>query len=165
MQEGGSKTRSGDIAADPYWVTIIGVNDLASSKDASDAIVKIKSRLAATSSAEAAAFNRWLHKQIYQLDRQQFFAAPVLRSDGVELRQSEDHFLYARCACVLAGYLAYNEVLAGRRDFSDFTTIPLQGAEALLYSAEEVCEEIFGVEIDQLESLPLEAGSNSKYWT
>jgi uncharacterized protein DUF4240 len=164
MQGNGSKIHSGDGAGARYWTTVIGTNDLRSSKDISRAIAEVKSRLAATSPAEAAGFDQWLHQQIFQLDRKEFFEVPVLRSDGAEIGQSEDHFLYARCACVLAGFSTYSEVLNGRRGFSDFAAIPLQGAELLLYAAEEVCTEVFKVEIDRLASCPLDAGSNSKYW-
>jgi hypothetical protein len=164
MQEDMSKAHSGDAVEGGYWTTIIGANNLTSSKDVREALIKVKARLAATSPAEMAAFDQWLHEQIYQLDRKEFFEAPIFRSDSVVQRQSEDHFLYARCACVLAGHFAYGEVVTGRRNFSDYAAIPLQGAELLLYVAEEVCEEVFDIVIDRREFLPLEAGSNSKYW-
>lgn len=127
---------------DDFW-TIIGTNDLTSAKSVTVALAKVKARLAATvtSSPQLNEFDQWLGRQIRQLDRKEFFKSPVITDDGREFQQTDDHFLYARCACILTGSTAIADVLGGRRNFTDFTAIRLQSAELLLYLAAQVSEE------------------------
>jgi hypothetical protein len=147
-----------------FWDSIIGANPLETSGDVDIALRDVRIRLASTSAEVASEFDRWLSGRIYQLDRRALFELPVPNGDGIETGQSEDHFLYARCACVLAGRVPFLEVLSGARSFADFSRIPLQKAELLLYIPEEVCREEFDTQIARFDSWPLEAGSNHEYW-
>ena len=124
-----------------FW-RIIGTNDLTTSATVTVALARVKARLAATASSVAhlREFDQWLEEQLRQLDRKDFFDSPVISSEGKRFRQTDDHFLYSRCACILTGATAMAEVLAGRRSFIDFTAIPLQRAELLLYLAKEIGE-------------------------
>jgi hypothetical protein len=137
---------SGDAGIDDFWA-IIGTNDLTSAKSVAAALGKVKTRLAATSPAQLSEFDQWLSRQIRELDRRAFFESPVITDDGRIFQQTDDHFLYSRCACILAGRTAMADVLAGRRSFTDFTVIRLQRAELLLYLAAQVSEEAFGTQI------------------
>jgi hypothetical protein len=124
-----------------FW-NVIGRNELSSAESVATALAKVEARLAAaaTSSAYLREFDQWLSRQVSLLDREELFKVKVVNRDGKEFRQSEDHFLYARCACILAGSAAVSDVLAGRRSFADFTAIRLQSAELLLYLAAELQE-------------------------
>jgi Protein of unknown function (DUF4240) len=125
-----------------FWI-IIGTNELTSGKSVTAALAKVKRRLAANarSQSQLAEFDQWLQQQIDQLDRKQFFDLPVFAADGRKFSQTEDHFLYARCACILTGTAAMTGVLAGRRSFEDFAAIRLQRAELLLYLAAEISDQ------------------------
>jgi len=146
-----------------FWA-IIGTNDLTSSESVAAALAKVRERLSTTSPARLAKFDQSLARQLYELDRGEFFEIPVVRDDGREFKQSDDHFSYARCACILTGATTMAQVLSGDRSFAGFTAIRLQSAELLLYLAERVGEEVFGVKITQLPSPPIETGSNTQYW-
>ena len=77
-------------------------------------------------------FDRWLSRQLYLLDRKEFFDLPAITRDGGEHPQTDNSLLYARCACGLAGREAFSEVLNGQRSFLDFTEVSLSQAEFLL---------------------------------
>lgn len=136
------------IRMSDFWA-LVGTNDITSAKSVAAALAEVKVRLAAAPPARLDEFDQWLSRQIHQLDRREFFESLVIADDGREFRQTDDHFLYARCACILAGRNAVADVLAGRRSFTDFTAIRLQSAELLLYLAAQVSEEVFGKEIVQ----------------
>lgn len=159
-----SNSRSGDIDKKNFWDNVIGVNSLTSPDEVREAMDGVKRRLAATSPATVSEFDRWLSRQLYLLDRKELFDLPAITSDNNERPQTDDSFLYARCACVLAGHQAFTEVANGRRSFTDFSKVSLFGAEFLLYAAEEVCNEVFSTEIIRLDSWPVTTGSNRKYW-
>ncbi|WP_083936242.1 DUF4240 domain-containing protein [Nocardiopsis ganjiahuensis] len=61
--------------------------------------------------------------------------------------QTEDDFLYSRCACVLSGCRAYEGVLRDVRNFKKYLEAELHGAEGLLYLAGEVYERKTGEEM------------------
>jgi hypothetical protein len=144
-----SNCRSGDDSIDDHSWAIIGTNELTSAESVAAALARVKARLAATSPARLSEFDQWLNRQIDKLDRREFFESLVITDDGREFQQTDDHFLYSRCACILAGPTAAAEVLAGRRSFADFTAIRLQSAELLLYLAAEVCEKVSDTRITQ----------------
>ena len=158
------RSHSGDEVELDFWTSIIGANTLTDSASVVRAIDNLKSRLGATSQATISAFDKWLSWQIYTLDRKEHFKLPAVKSDGTHEPQSEDHFLYARCACILSGHAEFTSVLNGNKGFIDFTSTRLQSAELLLYAADEVYGEVFGVEIERAGFAPLEAGSNLEFW-
>jgi hypothetical protein len=147
-----------------FWATVIHDNLLISRESVMKALTNVKKRLAATSPVQLADFDQWLSCQLYDLDRKEFFDSPVIDKDGNIFPQTDDHFLYARCACVLSGRAAFASVLKGRLSFTEFTSIYMQSAEMLLDVAGEVCTETFGVDIVRRNSPRLAAGSNQKYW-
>lgn len=159
-----SRSHSSRSVEDRLWSTVGRANDLSSSTAVGVALSEVRARLAATSPEEVSLFDQWLNQRLFDLDRQAFYNAPVHLRDGKIGRQSEDHFLYARCACVLAGRENFEGILEGGLSFSRFADTRLQSAENLLYLAEEVCEETFGMPLERLASPPLEAGSNHEFW-
>jgi hypothetical protein len=155
-----SKSHSGDIDRNNFWETVIGVNSLTSPENVSEAMDGVKRRLAATASG----FDRWLSRKLCLLDRKEFFDLPAITRDNIEHPQTDDSFLYARCACVLAGREAFAEVLNDERSFADFSKVSLSRAEFLLYAAEEVCKDVFGTKTVWLDSWSVATGSNREFW-
>ncbi|NAS22189.1 DUF4240 domain-containing protein [Herbidospora sp. NEAU-GS84] len=74
-----------------------------------------------------ARFAERLHESLYQIDRRELAEVSVTLANGVQLPQTSDHFLYARCACILAGEEVYDEVLNSGVGFDRFVApfVPL----------------------------------------
>jgi hypothetical protein len=56
-------------------------------------------------------FRKGLNESLYRIDRRDLAEVPVFLSGGMRSSQTSDHFLYARCACVLAAEHVYDDVL------------------------------------------------------
>ncbi|MET7706820.1 DUF4240 domain-containing protein [Micromonospora sp. NPDC005413] len=104
--------------------------------------------------AEALAF------KLHQLDRR-VLAQPA--SPGAA-RLSDDDFLYARCAVVVAGPTAFNAVLADATAFERFTTVEAAHAESILDVPSDAYQKVTGGEWDHVEQYDYETGSNEQWW-
>jgi hypothetical protein len=62
-------------------------------------------------------------------------AIPVELAGVPVFEQTEDHFLYARCPCLLAGERSVRATLDDEVSFAEFVAPRLQSAEKLLYVA------------------------------
>jgi hypothetical protein len=143
---------------------IIGRGDVSSEQAVESRLDEVRATLAALPEPRLAAFQRWLAARLFEIDRRAYAEVPARLSDGSEMEQSADFFLYARCACVLAGEERWREILEGKVSFSAFTSTASQGAESLLYLAMDISEERFGRTVRATDALSYESGSNSDWW-
>ncbi|MFE9439199.1 DUF4240 domain-containing protein [Streptomyces sp. NPDC006602] len=90
--------------------------------------------------------------------------AGVVSGSGRPVKQSEDRFLYARCAAVLSGPDAVARVLSRAEEFSPFTSDEAAEAEELLEIAPTAFESVTGDSWDHIEPYDYETGSNSEGW-
>lgn len=116
-----------------FWATI-GSNPIANGSDVDAALAKVSDRLLAFELVELVDFHNQLGVHIDRINLPQLASIPVEFPSGVTLDQTTDHFLYARCACVLAGERSFNDVLRNAARFGAFVAPRLQ-AEKLLYIA------------------------------
>ena len=117
-----------------FW-SVIGSNAVTSRPDVEVAIGKIERRLQVIDLADLASYQDQLYQNLNALDLSCLASVQVESAGGLVLEQTADHFLYARCACLLAGRDKVREVLANQESFSEFVAPRFQSAEALLYLA------------------------------
>lgn len=146
-----------------FWATI-GENRLRSAGDVEGALKSVSLRLGEASAEDLEEFTACLHRNLYLLDRREFAAAPVVLSDGREFAQTSDHFLYARCACILAGKTVFDRVLEGNADFRDYVITGVQSAEEILYLALDRYENITGRPLKTQGAFSIEWMSNPDGW-
>ncbi|GLW81041.1 DUF4240 domain-containing protein [Actinokineospora globicatena] len=115
-----------------FW-EILGSSPMSNSSDARAALAGVESRLRLLEPAELVAFQEQLAIQLGALYRDDLASIPV-EIKGVVYGQSDDHFLYARCACLLAGQEAVRRVMAKPERFAKFVSPGVQ-AEELMYLA------------------------------
>ncbi|MFE3456682.1 DUF4240 domain-containing protein [Nocardiopsis aegyptia] len=133
--------------ATDFW-SVIGVNRVGDSADVASALAGVRSRLEQLGPEGVGRFLHELDARVQGLD------LGVLRSMSVEephvgrVPQTEDGFLYARRACVLAGRRTYEGVLRDARRFSAFVHPRVHAAECLPYLAQEVHERMTVREAD-----------------
>ena len=72
---------------------------------------RVSSRLEGLRPVDLIRFVQQLQEHVFRLDRRELAEIPVLLAGGLELPQTSDHFLYARCRCVLAGKDAFDLVM------------------------------------------------------
>ena len=84
-----------------FWA-VIGTSAVRDSGEVASALYDVSSRLATLALGDLTGFVERLHEALFHLDRKIFAQIPVVLR-GVEFAQTGDHFLYARCACILAG--------------------------------------------------------------
>ncbi|MET7963609.1 DUF4240 domain-containing protein [Micromonospora zamorensis] len=104
--------------------------------------------------AEALAF------KLHQLDRRVLAQAVFPGAD----RLSDDDFLYARCAVVVAGPAAMAAVLADAAAFERFTTVEAAHADSILDVPSNAYQKATGKEWDHVEEYDYETGSNEQWW-
>jgi hypothetical protein len=105
-------------------------------------------------------FAETLAFKLYQLDRR-VLAQTVL--PGAD-RLSDDSFLYARCAVVVAGPAAFDAVLADPAAFARFTTDEAAHADSLLDVPSNAYQRATGKEWEHVEEYDYETGSNEQWW-
>ncbi|MGC4867142.1 DUF4240 domain-containing protein [Micromonospora sp. DT53] len=105
-------------------------------------------------------FAETLAFHLHQLDRR-VLAQTVL--PGAD-RLSDDGFLYARCAVVVAGPAAFAAVLADPAAFARFTTDEAAHAESILDVPSDAFEKATGTEWEHVEEYDYETGSNEQWW-
>lgn len=130
------------MAAD-FW-SVIGSNAVTSRAEVQAAIERVELRLRALDLPDLVEFQGQLDRNLDALDLSSLASVRVELVEGLVLEQTADHFLYARCACLLAGREKSRAVLEGSGRFSDFVAPKLQSAEALLYLARNEYEERTG---------------------
>jgi hypothetical protein len=118
---------------DFWWV--VGSNPVRGSADIEAALSGVRSRLRELGLAELTEFQERLVEHLDVINRGDLAAIPVELSSGQVFEQTEDHFLYARCACVLSGEQSVRAVLDDELSFAQFVTPRLQSAEMLLHEA------------------------------
>ncbi|WP_169792417.1 DUF4240 domain-containing protein [Actinoplanes rectilineatus] len=99
-----------------FWA-VIGDGSLSDAAAVSQRLGEIGKRLDGASPMAIVRFDGQLREYLFQLDRRPFAEIQVSVPGVGMLPQTEDHFLYARCACVLAGLREYHSVLQGRTGF------------------------------------------------
>ncbi|WP_410809436.1 DUF4240 domain-containing protein [Micromonospora sp. 067-2] len=102
--------------------------------------------------AETLAFKLW------QLDRRELAVAVPPGADQL----SDDGFLYARCAVVVAGPAAFDAVLADSSAFERFTSVEAAHADSILDVASNAYRKVTGKEWDHVEEYDYETGSNER---
>ncbi|MFI6233183.1 DUF4240 domain-containing protein [Micromonospora sp. NPDC050784] len=103
-------------------------------------------------------FAEMLAFTLHQLDRRVLAEAP--HADGL----SDDDFLYARCAVVVAGPAAFAAVLADPAAFARFTTEEAAHAESILDVPSNAYQKATGKEWEHVEEYDYETGSNEQWW-
>ncbi|MDG4779695.1 DUF4240 domain-containing protein [Micromonospora sp. WMMD961] len=105
-------------------------------------------------------FAETLAFKLYELDRR--VLARAVPPGGDQL--TEDGFLYARCAVVVAGPAAFDAVLADPAAFGRFTTVEAAHAESILDVASNAYQTMTGKEWEHVEEYDYETGSNEQWW-
>ncbi|MEU3687956.1 DUF4240 domain-containing protein [Streptomyces narbonensis] len=137
--------------------------------DASIRCGMIAARLAERTPDEITGFADVLAESLFRLDLKVLADTPVkgaVSRSGRPVSLSEDGFLYARCAVILAGRGAYGEILANPAgvDFSPYTTDEAGVAEELLEAAPTAFGRVTGAEWEHVEPFDYETGSNEDGW-
>ena len=117
-----------------FW-SVIGSNAVTSRADVEAAVGQVERRLRTLDLSDLVSFQDQLERNLDALDLSSLASIQVAVAEGLVLEQTADHFLYARCACLLAGREEARAVLENSERFSDFVAPRLQSAEALLYLA------------------------------
>lgn len=105
-------------------------------------------------------FAETLAFKLYQLDRQVLARAVPPGADQL----TEDGFLYARCAVVVAGPAAFDAVLTDPAAFERFTTVEAAHADSILDVPSNAYQKVTGEEWDHVEEYDYETGSNEQWW-
>lgn len=146
-----------------FW-SIIGSNPAQSGDDVRSALDRVSGRLYGLDATDLVKFSEGLSEALYGIDRRELAEIPVVLAAGLELPQTSDHFLYARCACILTGRNAYDAALRSTSEFACFVRPLFQAAEALLHLAPSVYEKKFGSEMGAVGRFPIESMSNAQGW-
>jgi Protein of unknown function (DUF4240) len=146
-----------------FW-GVIGRTSLRDADSVRKSLAGITIRLSAASPIELVLFDDCLREACFRLDREDLASFPVTLSNGDQRPQTSDHFLYARCACILAGLTEYNKCLQSPSEFEPYVAIRLQSAESLLHVAYEVYESMTGRRMKSRSEFPVEWMSNSQGW-
>jgi len=146
-----------------FW-SVIGASPVHDASEVDSALEKISLRLDEMAPDALGRFAESLHEALFRIDRRELAEIPVYFS-GLEFEQTSDHFLYARCACILAGEKIYGEVLESGAGFELFVAPAQQGAECLLYLASEIYERKVGEQLNCQSFLPVESMSNVQGWS
>ncbi|PZM97342.1 MAG: hypothetical protein DIU79_02815 [Actinobacteria bacterium] len=146
-----------------FW-EIIGSSPMRDDTDVQTALDRVAGRLSKVSTDGLVEFAGRLERCLYLLDRRDFAEIPVELPDGRAFSQTSDHFLYARCACVLSGAAEFDKVLQTGTGFERFVAPGLQGAEGLLYLAPEIYESRTGEEMMVRSEFSIEWMSNKDGW-
>lgn len=105
-------------------------------------------------------FAETLAFKLYQLDRRELAVAVPPGADQL----SDDDFLYARCAVVVAGPAAFDAVLADPSAFERFTSVEAAHAESILDVSSNAYRKVTGEEWTHVEEYDYETGSNEQWW-
>jgi hypothetical protein len=146
-----------------FWGTV-GRHALRDGAEVAAALNDVAGRLDGMRPLGLTLFAGRLREYLYRLDRKEFAELEVTLANGEVLPQTADSFLYARCACVLAGEVEYRRVVKGEASFDRFTKPYLQAAESLLYLPEQAYEQKTGRRMRVHSEFPIEWMSNRQGW-
>lgn len=146
-----------------FW-GVIGSNSIRDASGIDSALERISRKLNAFTPDSLRQFSEQLREALFRIDKREFAEIPVTLPNGFEGAQTSDHFLYARCACVLAGKQSYDEVLELGIGFESFVAPFAQEAEGLLYIASDIYESKTGNRMGSQGSFPIESMSNVQGW-
>jgi hypothetical protein len=122
---------------------------------------RLQEELARRAPDEIVGFEYRLASLLYRLDRRDLAEIPAVDWPG-EL--SNDGFLYARCAVVVAGKASYYEVLSDPSKFVRFTSAEAGHAELVLDVAGRAFADATGSEWEYIAPVDYETGSNMDGW-
>ncbi|GAA3064420.1 DUF4240 domain-containing protein [Actinokineospora globicatena] len=122
-----------------FW-SVIGSSPMRDASDVHVALSEVGARLQSLDLADLVAFQEQLAIQLERLGRDDLAALPIEARGGAIYWQTEDHFLYARCACLLAGQEAVRRVVGEPEWFAAFVVPNLQSSEKLMYLADREYE-------------------------
>ncbi|MEI8407440.1 MULTISPECIES: DUF4240 domain-containing protein [unclassified Kribbella] len=145
-----------------FW-GLIGANAVETAGEVSAALERVSGRLDGLESADLIQFVEQLQERLFWIDRRELAEIPV-RLRGLEWPQTSDHFLYARCACILAGKSAYDLSSHSPTEFARFVVPSSLYAEGLLYLAPIAYHNKTGREMDPVRSFPIDSMSNPQGW-
>ncbi|MFI6780800.1 DUF4240 domain-containing protein [Micromonospora sp. NPDC050276] len=97
---------------------------------------------------------------LHQLDRRVLAQAVPAGADAL----TDDDFLYARCAVVVAGPAAVDAVLTDPSAFECFTSEEAAHAESILDVPSNAYQKVTGEEWDHVEEYDYETGANTQWW-
>ncbi|GIM97818.1 DUF4240 domain-containing protein [Paractinoplanes toevensis] len=117
-----------------FW-TVVGSCSIVDRSDVEAALTDVENRLRALDLEGLVAFQGHLAVELEALNLGSLASIPIELPSGAVFDQTEDHFLYARCACLLSGRASAHEVISDPGQFSVFVAPRLQSAETLLYLA------------------------------
>ncbi|WP_285611202.1 DUF4240 domain-containing protein [Actinokineospora globicatena] len=117
-----------------FW-KVIGACETFDEAGVDAALRGIEGRLRSLSPEELVMFHRQLVVKLELLDRDELASIPVRRPGGETWEQSIDGFLYARCACMLAGKEESRRVFSEPGRFAVFVDSAMLSTEELLYLA------------------------------
>ncbi|WP_446458968.1 DUF4240 domain-containing protein [Streptomyces rochei] len=146
-----------------FW-KVIGSSSVQDESEIKSALARISGKLSAMTPDALTRFAEQLRESLYRIDRRNLAEVPVTLANGSELPQTSDHFLYARCACILAGERAYSDVLSSGVGFERFAAPFAQEAEGLLYLASEHYERKTASRMNVEGYFPIESSSNVQGW-
>ncbi|MFE0739242.1 DUF4240 domain-containing protein [Streptomyces sp. NPDC058855] len=146
-----------------FW-KVIGSSSVQDEGEIDSALERISGQLSAMTPDALTRFVERLRESLYQIDRKDLAEVPVALANGLKFPQTSDHFLYARCACILAGEKTYGDVLSSGVGFDRFVVPFAQEAEGLLYLASEQYERKTGSKMNVENYFSIESGSNIQGW-
>lgn len=147
-----------------FW-KIIGSSLVRDASEIDSALEGISMRLSTMTPTALARFVERLRESLYRIDRRDLAEVPVVLAGGLKFPQTSDHFLYARCACILAGEEAYSDILSSGVGFDRFVVPFAQEAEGLLYLASEQYERKTGSKMNVASYFSIESRSNVQGWS
>ncbi|WP_020392873.1 DUF4240 domain-containing protein [Kribbella catacumbae] len=146
-----------------FW-KVIGSSPVRDASEIDSALERISRQLSAMTPTALTRFVERLRESLYRIDRRDLAEVPVMLAGGLKFPQTSDHFLYARCACILAGKEVYGDVLSSGVGFDRFVAPFAQEAEGLLYLASEQYERATGSKMDVESDFSIESMSNLQGW-
>jgi len=146
-----------------FW-KVIGSSSVQDESEIDSALERISGQLSTMAPDVLTRFVERLREALYRIDRRDLAEVPVVLANGLKFPQTSDHFLHARCACILAGEKTYDEVLSSGVGFDRFVAPFAQEAEGLLYLASEQYERKTASKMNVENHFPIESGSNIQGW-
>ncbi|MGI5414186.1 DUF4240 domain-containing protein [Streptomyces chartreusis] len=146
-----------------FW-NVIGSSSVQDASEIESALDRISEQLSAMTPDSLTRFVERLRESLYRIDRRDLGEVPVVLANGSKFPQTSDHFLYARCACILAGEKVYGDVLSSGIGFDRFVAPFAQEAEGLLYLASEQYEGKTGSRMNVENYFSIESRSNIQGW-
>ncbi|MFF4599826.1 DUF4240 domain-containing protein [Amycolatopsis sp. NPDC001319] len=146
-----------------FW-EVIGSSSVEDDSEIESALERISGQLSAMTPDALTRFVERLRESLYRIDRRDLAEVPVALANGLKLPQTSDHFLYARCACILAGERVYGDVLSSGFGFERFVAPFAQEAEGLLYLASEEYERKTASRMNVESYFSIESRSNTQGW-